>query len=187
LIKKYFGSKRGGLNFTRHQLLWYCGYYNKLSKINFNDAKRLIFVCEGNICRSPVAELIAQNHGSNTCSFGLSCSDNHPADPRAIAFAETLGLDLSKHRTRNISHYQPAIGDLLIGMEPRHIVILDMLLGKAINRTLLGIFHQPPFTYIHDPYSTTPAFFTRCEQQVVSATRNLLLKMLSANETQHRT
>ena len=79
------------MRFAKHQLLWYFGHYDRLSNINFQPVRRLIFICEGNICRSPVAELIAQSQGVRCASYGLSCTNNHPADPRA-SLCQTTGL-----------------------------------------------------------------------------------------------
>ncbi|MFO1368198.1 MAG: hypothetical protein U1F46_04310 [Marinagarivorans sp.] len=181
-IKNNFGSKKGLMRFAKHQLLWYFGHYDRLSNINFQSIRRLIFICEGNICRSPVAELIAQSQGVRCASYGLSCTNNHPADPRAIAFAKQRGLDLSAHRTRNIAAYVYEPGDLLIGMEPRHLPKMARVLGPQVPTTLLGLFCRPPLTYLHDPFNSSPSFFTRCEENVVAATEGLLQKAIWAHE-----
>jgi protein-tyrosine phosphatase len=181
-LKNSFGSKKGMVRFAKHQLLWYFGHYDRLSNINFQTVQRLIFICEGNICRSPVAALVAQSQGVRCVSFGLSCTDNHPADPRAVAFAKQIGLDLTHHRTRNIAAYIYQPGDLLVGMEPRHLPKISRVLGTNVPTTLLGLFRRPPLTYLHDPFNSSLSFFNRCEEHVVAATEGLLQKAIWAHE-----
>ncbi|HEY6527943.1 MAG TPA: hypothetical protein VIZ65_04555 [Cellvibrionaceae bacterium] len=173
-IKDRYGSKRGLLNLLQHQFLLLTGKYDHLLGIDLTSITRLVFICEGNICRSPLAEVVARGLNIEACSFGLGCTDDHPADPRATAFASKLGLDLSNHRTQNIQGYLSKPGDLLIGMEPKHISRLAPWVKNGVQCTLLGLFLDTPLSYIHDPFNTTPTYFCRCEEQVKRATVKLL-------------
>jgi len=69
----------------------------------------ILFVCLGNICRSPLAEGMFQFHAekagqsmrfdsAGTASYHIG----KPADPRAIAAAKEFGFDISKHRARQL-------------------------------------------------------------------------------------
>ncbi len=70
---------------------------------------RLLFVCSGNICRSPMAEVLAQGRtlGDGTViearSAGTLGITDHPADPLAVRVCAELGLDLSRHRSQGLS------------------------------------------------------------------------------------
>lgn len=71
--------------------------------------KRLLFVCLGNICRSPIAEAIARTEFARAglditvASAGTgNWHVGHRADTRAIASAAAQGYDLSAHRARQI-------------------------------------------------------------------------------------
>jgi len=86
--------------------------------VDFSRVSRLVFVCSGNICRSPFGAFYAREKGLEVDSCGLHTRGGDPADPRAVAFAERLGIDMMPHRTKNISDYEPRDGDLLLVMEP---------------------------------------------------------------------
>lgn len=177
-IKNRYGSKRGLLRYTKYELLRILGFYRSLKKINFAQVQRLVFVCHGNICRSPLGEAVVRKQGVATMSFGLSTRGNAPADPRAIVWAETNGYDLAQHRTTRVDQYQPQVGDLLIGMEPKHIDTLSMEFAQApVQITLAGLWLSSPIAYLHDPYNTDQTYFNRCEAFVVSATNELIKRL----------
>lgn len=173
-VKKKYGSKKGLLRFFVYTTLMQLGFYNAQKQIKFSAVRRLIFICQGNICRSPLAEAVARREGFETDSFGLNCSDDHSADPRTIAFAENIALNLKEHRTRHINHYKPEEGDLLIGMEPCHSRKLFMLFGTQVPITLAGLWIANSTPYIHDPYNTCDEFFHHCECMVVSAVNSII-------------
>ena len=71
--------------------------------------KAVLFVCLGNICRSPMAEValraeaVAQGIALTIDSAGTSgYHAGEGADPRAIAEAARHGIDLSRHRARRV-------------------------------------------------------------------------------------
>ncbi|WP_052748651.1 arsenate reductase/protein-tyrosine-phosphatase family protein [Microbacterium sp. Ag1] len=70
---------------------------------------RVLFVCVGNICRSPLAELVlrdmAAEHGLNVeaASVGVSAMHGDPMDPGTLATAERHGLDGSAHFARRLT------------------------------------------------------------------------------------
>ncbi len=182
-IKQKYGSKKGLLRFLVYTTLMQLGFFSSRKQIQFSAVRRLIFICQGNICRSPLAEAIARREGFETDSYGLNCGDNHCADPRTIAFAENLAIDLKDHRTRHIDHYRPQAGDLLIGMEPSHARKLLMLFGAQVPITLAGLWITNSTPYIHDPYNTCDEFFIHCECMVVSAVNSIISQVRDARYT----
>lgn len=172
-INDRYGSRRGLLKFMLFEVKRITGQYASLKVPEHASPKRLVFICMGNICRSPVAEAIAISKGFNAISFGLDTRGNDCADPRAIKFASENGIDLKKHRTRKIQDYCPEIGDLVIGMEPKHVSIFQEY-SAGVTATLLGLYTNKPRAYIHDPYNTNLDFFIRCEESVLNATCSLL-------------
>lgn len=176
-IKLHFGSKQGLVKFFAHQGLTMLGFYREEENIALESITRLVFICDGNICRSPLAEAVAKAAGIPSISFGLSCTDNHPADPRACAFAASQQLDLSAHKTTNIARYTPQPGDLLVGMAPQHTQALGRLFDRAAPIALLGLWHSPAIAYLHDPYNTPIDYFNHCSHRVAAATRQLIAEL----------
>jgi protein-tyrosine phosphatase len=132
--------------------------------------RRLVFVCHGNICRSAFADAAARRRGLASCSVGLSTTSGIEAHPPAIDAADRLGIDLRPHRATASADYEPRAGDLLLGMEVRHMARLaaDPRLA-AVPRSLLGLWATPRRPHLHDPYSLSDAYMRTCLELVDSA------------------
>lgn len=101
---------------------------------------RLLFVCLGNICRSPTVEAVARAEFSR---IGLpvevdsaGTADYHigkGADPRSIRFAARHGYDLSSHRARQIQREDFLQFDYVLGMDHANLQALRAIAphGKA--------------------------------------------------------
>ena len=68
----------------------------------------ILFVCTGNICRSPMAEYLLRRELDGTCgwrtsSAGLAAMANLPASLNAVAVMAEKGIDLSPHRSRQLT------------------------------------------------------------------------------------
>jgi low molecular weight protein-tyrosine phosphatase len=86
---------------------------------------QILFVCTGNRCRSPLAEVqlrqLARGLPIEVGSVGLLDLGPAPALPEMIEVARTSGLDLSAHRARGLSSIDLAGADLVIGLERTHV------------------------------------------------------------------
>ena len=153
------------------------GVYKKCEQVELHNIKRLIFICSGNICRSPLGEAFAKSHGVAAESFGLDTRGGDPADPRAVKYAAEHMIDLNTHRTRHIQEYVPAEGDLLIGMEPTHVKKLQSLYLDQVPVTLAGLWLENPVVYLHDPYNTNSDFFNSCSSLVKQSAKALAAKI----------
>jgi len=125
--------------------------------------RRVVFVCQGNICRSAFAEVLAHRLGLASCSFGLSATTGASPPPPAIAAADGLGIDLRPHGATRWQDYTPRAGDLLLAMEVRQ---LDRIAANpalaALPRSLLGLWATPRRPHLHDPYSLSDAYMRTC-------------------------
>lgn len=87
----------------------------------------LLFVCTGNTCRSPLAEVIARAEAEargwshvSSASAGTFAFPGQPAAGPGIAVAAAHGLDLSAHGSRELSLELLDWADLIVGMEISH-------------------------------------------------------------------
>src|SRR5690606_3722572 len=172
-INDNYGSRRGLLNHCLFSVQHHLGFFKRHTEVDWAQVERLIFVCQGNICRSPMAEAVAKKIGASADSYGLLCRDGAPADERAIKYAEAVGLSLLEHTTKNIRHYSPQASDLVVGMEPHHMAPL-LEFSKNAQVTLAGLWATKAHPYIHDPYSASDTFFLRSQAAVQAATAKLI-------------
>lgn len=99
----------------------------------------IIVMCTGNICRSPMGEVMLQARldaagvPATVTSAGLLL-EHEPADPHAREVVAEMGLDLSRHRSRILDRDRAARTDLLIGMEQRHVREAVMLEPDVMER-----------------------------------------------------
>ena len=134
------------------------------------QVRRLVFVCQGNICRSAFADVVARRAGLNTASFGLSTTTGRAAHDPAIAAAHALGHDLSQHRAIDMADYVPQEGDLLLAMEVRqlHRLAADPRLSH-MPRLLLGRWTRPMLPHLHDPYGLDDRYMATCLARIEQA------------------
>ena len=92
---------------------------------SLQDVRSVLFVCLGNICRSPLAQGIfdnmAQSNGLDEMSVdSAAIGDWHtgnPPDPRAVAEAARHGIDISGQRARRVSAADFDRFDLVLAMD----------------------------------------------------------------------
>ena len=173
ILNDKFGSKQGFIKYCYFGMLMLLGRYRRIDLKKNGKPKRLVFICAGNICRSPVAEWVAKSKGFPSSSFGLETRGGDAADARAIAFARGHGIDMSVHTTKRAGDYTPMIGDLIVAMEPSHVKQYKKLrLGVPV--TLLGAYGNRVIPYIHDPYLGSEEYFYYCEARILACTEKLV-------------
>lgn len=89
--------------------------------------QRILTLCIGNICRSPLAEALLARElpGRIVWSAGLSALVGEPADPLSILLAAEQGLDLRAHRAQQVSSQMCQRADLILVMEQHHRAELE--------------------------------------------------------------
>jgi len=84
---------------------------------------RVLMVCVGNVCRSPMAAALLQRRfdeagvGGVVDSAGIAAMVGAPAQAHAVTLMNELGLDVSGHRARQIDAQITAAADLVLTME----------------------------------------------------------------------
>lgn len=105
----------------------------------FEVRKRILVVCVGNICRSPMAEVLFRHHlpGIAVSSAGIAALSGEPMDPTARAVLEAHGLDGRRHVARQLHDSLVLRADLVLGMEAAHVDGIRREVPRAAERTFL--------------------------------------------------
>jgi protein-tyrosine phosphatase len=121
--------------------------------VQLDKVKRLVFVCAGNICRSPYAEAVARLRGWPTESYGLDVTRTDSADEEANKVALMLAVDMTRHQSRSISGVAFTESDCLVAMEPAQFVAIEELkMRYGCQVTLLGAWGRQPTHRVPDPF-----------------------------------
>jgi arsenate reductase len=75
---------------------------------------RILFLCTGNSCRSQMAEGWTRHLHNNTIEALSAGTDPHGLNPLAIRAMAESGIDISTHRSKHLSEFDPMILDLVI-------------------------------------------------------------------------
>jgi len=103
-----------------------------------DTSRRVLFVCTGNTCRSPMADVIGRllveerKLGDVTVtSAGVAADDFSGASEGSLLIAMEHGLDLSRHRSRQLTPAMIADADLILTMSPSHLLAVEGMGGRG--------------------------------------------------------
>jgi protein-tyrosine phosphatase len=142
-----------------------------------------LFVCMGNICRSPLAqgvfegvlrceelegEVFVDSAGTGRWHVG------EPPDERALSAASLRGLDISAQRARQLRPEDCETFDYILTMdEENYRTVCSLCRGSAVVRPFLD-FADSPEREVPDPYYGGPDGFERVLDLVEKASEGLL-------------
>jgi protein-tyrosine-phosphatase len=113
---------------------------------------RILFVCSGNICRSPMAAEYARHRAAQAGishllvdSAGTLGITGAPASEAAVQVLREAGLDLTSHRSRGLRKSDMTVSDLILVMEHDHLAELEHRFpGREDGVYLLRAFDDGP-------------------------------------------
>jgi protein-tyrosine-phosphatase len=149
--------------------------------------KHILFVCLGNICRSPMAEVLMRDalqkapdlrgEGIEVRSAGTSGWDGAPATDLAVQAMANLGLALSGHRGRRLTRELVNWADCLLTMEERQRTWIRQSYPDAAAKVFTLAERAGDFGDIEDPYDGVEAEYAHCAERLGALIPSLLARL----------
>jgi protein-tyrosine phosphatase len=148
---------------------------------------KIITVCTGNICRSPMAEYMLRGTFEEagladeveiTSGGTTSWETGEPIDPRAGAELRELGYDPSGHRARQITPEELDEADLVLALDHDHVGPIERIGGQGISGRLhmLREFdpEHPDDLGIRDPWYGDSSDFEDTARKIDAAAHGIV-------------
>ena len=130
----------------------------------------ILFVCTGNTCRSPMAEVLAKSifetHGiiATIYSAGVSTGDGYPASENAVLAMQEQDLDLQTHKSKQISREILNNAHLVLTMTQGHLNVVQTICPQSNAFTLSEYAMRSGD--VSDPYGGNLQTYRNCALQI---------------------
>ncbi len=132
--------------------------------------QRVLVLCLGNICRSPIGEVLLKKMANDrgltleVDSAGLTAMVGDGANPFSQALMTEQGLNLTTHRAKQVTAELVKNADLILVMDDEQRQMLEQMFHDACGKTF-RIGHHSNFD-VPDPYGCPRALFEKCTLQI---------------------
>jgi len=153
--------------------------------------KRILFVCTGNTCRSPMAEAIFRaktaDQDYEVRSAGVGAFDGQPASRHAIEVMAERGIE-HVHQSSRLDDGLIDWSDLILTMTASHkqAILSNFLTATNKVHTLREFVGVEGYGDIADPFGGTMEDYRRCAEEIEESLDRLSLQLLQARFRESR-
>jgi len=141
----------------------------------------ILVLCEGNHCRSPIAEAVFQaclGSRIRVESAGLNALVDEPAHIEAVQLMAEQGMDISSHRGRQLTPSMALAADLILVMDQTQKVRCEQMIPSARGRVfLMGHWLSSQPKEIADPIRQGPEAFRSTFENIKNSVASWLPHM----------
>lgn len=138
---------------------------------------KVLFVCTGNMCRSPAAELLLRHYGASkgfeTRSRGIGVQPNFGLHKKIAALLKEEGIGNLEHKGSLISEPDVDWADLILVMEEGQAEALADMFPQSMRKTERLLEHTGLGEDLEDPMGKPDAKFREIFEKIKEAVKKL--------------
>jgi protein-tyrosine phosphatase len=145
---------------------------------------KILFVCTGNMCRSPSAELLLKKRlkeegisGVEVSSAGVGADDGRPCPEDTLEALNRRGVDGRSHRSRMLTAEVVRTSDLILAMTEAHQTVVEIRFPAAAGKVDLLKSYAGRCGDVDDPFDGGSEAQDMCLAEIAEAVEGILRKV----------